>query len=232
MIRIRNIKIRENLNEEEVFKKAILKNKIKPEEVEKWYIYKKSIDARNKEDIFYNYTIDVELKDKKKERRFEKVEQIEFPKINVNRKSEYHPVIIGAGPAGLFAGLIMVNNGVKPIILERGKKIEERIKDVEDFIQNRKFNTVSNIQFGEGGAGTFSDGKLNTGNSSNVYTRKVLEEFVKFGAPKEILYPARFWARFRTGFWASLPAPSPSVILLDSMGSFAHRSRRAMTCLS
>ena len=82
MIRIRNIKIRENLNEEEVFKKAILKNKIKPEEVEKWYIYKKSIDARNKEDIFYNYTIDVELKDKKKERRFEKVEQIEFPKIN------------------------------------------------------------------------------------------------------------------------------------------------------
>ena len=191
MIRIRNIKIRENLNEEEVFKKAILKNKIKPEEVEKWYIYKKSIDARNKEDIFYNYTIDVELKDKKKERRFEKVEQIEFPKINVNRKSEYHPVIIGAGPAGLFAGLIMVNNGVKPIILERGKKIEERIKDVEDFIQNRKFNTVSNIQFGEGGAGTFSDGKLNTGNSSNVYTRKVLEEFVKFGAPKEILYTAK-----------------------------------------
>ena len=191
MIRIRNIKIRENLNEEEVFKKAILKNKIKPEEVEKWYIYKKSIDARNKEDIFYNYTIDVELKDKKKERRFEKVEQIEFPKINVNRKSEYHPVIIGAGPAGLFAGLIMVNNGVKPIILERGKQIEERIKDVEDFIQNRKFNTVSNIQFGEGGAGTFSDGKLNTGNSSNVYTRKVLEEFVKFGAPKEILYTAK-----------------------------------------
>ena len=191
MIRIRNIKIRENLNEEEVFKKAILKNKIKPEEVEKWYIYKKSIDARNKEDIFYNYTIDVELKDKKKERRFEKVEQIELPKINVNRKSEYHPVIIGAGPAGLFAGLIMVNNGVKPIILERGKQIEERIKDVEDFIQNRKFNTVSNIQFGEGGAGTFSDGKLNTGNSSNVYTRKVLEEFVKFGAPKEILYTAK-----------------------------------------
>lgn len=191
MIRIRNIKIRENLNEEEVLKKTISKNKIKPEEVEKWYIYKKSIDARKKEDIFYNYTIDIELKDKKKERRFEKVNQIEFPKMNVNRKSEYHPVIIGAGPAGLFAGLIMVDNGIKPIILERGKQIEERIKDVEDFIQNRKFNTVSNIQFGEGGAGTFSDGKLNTGNSSNVYTRKVLEEFVKFGAPKEILYTAK-----------------------------------------
>ena len=191
MIRLKNIKIRENLNEDEVLKKAVQKNKIKLEEVEKWYIYKKSIDARKKEDIFYNYTIDIELKNKKRENRFEKVEEEEFPKINVNKKSKYQPVIIGAGPAGLFAGLIMVDNGIKPIILERGKKIEERIKDVEEFIQDRKFNVASNIQFGEGGAGTFSDGKLNTGNSSNVYTRKVLEEFVKFGAPKEILYTAK-----------------------------------------
>ena len=191
MIRLKNIKIRENLNEEQVLKKAISKNKIKPEEVERWYIYKKSIDARKKYDIFYNYTIDVQLKNKKKETKFEQVETNEFPSINVNRKSNYQPVIIGAGPAGLFAGLIMVDNGVKPIILERGKQIEERIKDVEEFIQNRKFNITSNIQFGEGGAGTFSDGKLNTGNSSNAYTRKVLEEFVKFGAPKEILYTAK-----------------------------------------
>ena len=159
--------------------------------MEKWYIYKKSIDARKKDDIFYNYTIDVELKNKKKETKFEQVEINKFTKINVNRKSNYQPVIIGTGPAGLFAGLIMVDNGIKPIILERGKQIEERIKDVEEFVQNRKFNTASNIQFGEGGAGTFSDGKLNTGNSSNVYTRKVLEEFVKFGAPKEILYTAK-----------------------------------------
>ena len=191
MIRLKNIKIRENLNEEQVFKKAISKNKIRQEEVEKWYIYKKSIDARKKEDIFYNYTIDVELKNKKKETKFEQVKINKFPKINVNRKSNYQPVIIGTGPAGLFAGLIMVDNGIKPIILERGKQIEERIKDVEEFVQNRKFKTASNIQFGEGGAGTFSDGKLNTGNSSNVYTRKVLEEFVKFGAPKEILYTAK-----------------------------------------
>lgn len=191
MIRLKNIKIRENLNEEQVFKKAISKNKIRPEEVEKWYIYKKSIDARRKDNIFYNYSIDVELKNKKKETKFEQVETNEFPKININRKSNYQPVIIGAGPAGLFAGLIMVENGVRPIILERGKRIEERIKDVEEFVQNRKFNVASNIQFGEGGAGTFSDGKLNTGNSSNLYTRKVLEEFVKFGAPNEILYTAK-----------------------------------------
>ena len=191
MIRLKNIKIRENLNEEQVLKKAIFKNKIKPEEVEKWYIYKKSIDARKKDDIFYNYTIDIELKDKRKERKFEKIEQVESLKINVNIKNDCHPVIIGAGPAGLFAGLVMVENGVKPIILERGKRIEERIKDVEEFVKNRRFNITSNIQFGEGGAGTFSDGKLNTGNSSNAYTRKVLEEFVKFGAPKEILYTSK-----------------------------------------
>lgn len=191
MIRLKDIKIRENLTEQEVLKKAILKNKIKEEDVNKWYIYKKSIDARKKEDIYYNYTIDVELKDRKKEKRYEQVEKYEFPKINVNRNSIYNPVIIGAGPAGLFAGLILVESGLKPIILERGKAVEERIKDIEEFIKNKKFNTSSNIQFGEGGAGTFSDGKLNTGNSSNIYSRKVLEEFVRFGAPKEILYTSK-----------------------------------------
>lgn len=191
MIRLRDIKIKEDLTNEQVFQKAISKYKIKPEEVEKWYIQRKSIDARKKEEIYYNYTIDLELKDKKKENRFERVEEYKFPEIQVTRSSKYQPVIIGAGPAGLFAGLVLVQNGIKPIILERGKQIEDRIKDVEEFIKNKKFNTSSNIQFGEGGAGTFSDGKLNTGNSAGVYSRKVLDEFVKFGAPEEILYTAK-----------------------------------------
>lgn len=191
MIRLKDIKIREDLNNEQVFQKAISKNKIKQEEVSKWYIYKKSIDARKKDDIYYNYTLDLELKDKKKEKKYEQVEEYKFPEIKVTRKSEYAPVIIGAGPAGLFAGLILVDNGIKPIILERGKQVEERIKDVEEFIKNKKFNISSNIQFGEGGAGTFSDGKLNTGNSLGIYSRKVLEEFVRFGAPAEILYTAK-----------------------------------------
>lgn len=191
MIRLKDIKIREDLSNEQVFQKAISKNKIKQEEVSKWYIYKKSIDARKKDDIYYNYTIDLELKDKNKEKKYEQVEEYKFPEIKVTRKSEYQPVIIGAGPAGLFAGLILVDNGIKPIILERGKQVDERIKDVEEFIKNKKFNISSNIQFGEGGAGTFSDGKLNTGNTSGVYSRKVLEEFVRFGAPTEILYTAK-----------------------------------------
>ena len=107
MIRLRDIKIREDLNNEGVFKKAISKNSIKPEEVSRWYIYKKSIDARKKEDIYYNYTIDLELKDKKKEKKYEQIEEFKFPEIQIKRKSEYSPVIIGAGPAGLFAAYLI-----------------------------------------------------------------------------------------------------------------------------
>lgn len=191
MIRIDNIKIRENLSDTEVFKKAIEKNKIKKEEVEEWHIYKKTIDARKKEDIYYNYSINIKLKDEKREIKFGKVKEEKWQEIEVKRNSKYKPVIIGMGPAGLFAGLLLVENGIKPIILERGKCVEERIKDVENFANNREFSPVSNIQFGEGGAGTFSDGKLNTGNSANMYSRKVLEEFVKFGAPEEILYTSK-----------------------------------------
>ncbi len=191
MIRIDNIKIRENLSDTEVFKRAITKNKIKQEEVEEWHIYKKSIDARKKEDIYYNYSINIKLKDEKREIKFGKVKEEKWQEIEVKRNSKYKPVIIGMGPAGLFAGLLLVENGIKPIILERGKCVEERIKDVENFANNREFSPVSNIQFGEGGAGTFSDGKLNTGNSANMYSRKVLEEFVEFGAPEEILYTSK-----------------------------------------
>lgn len=191
MIRLNNIKIRENLSDTEVFKRAIAKNKINQEEVKEWHIYKKSIDARKKDDIYYNYSINIKLKDGKKENKFEKVKEEEWQEIEVKRNSKYKPVIIGMGPAGLFAGLLLVANGIKPIILERGKCVEERIKDVENFANNRKFSPISNIQFGEGGSGTFSDGKLNTGNSANMYSRKVLEEFVRFGAPEEILYTAK-----------------------------------------
>ena len=149
MIRIKDIKIREDLLEEKVLEKALQKNRLQKEDVKKWYIYKKSIDARKKEDIFYNYTIDIELKDNNKEKRFEKIEEYKMPEIKVKRTSKIQPVIIGAGPAGLFSALIFVENGIKPILIERGKRVEDRVKDVEEFINNRKFNPKSNIQFGE-----------------------------------------------------------------------------------
>ncbi|MEG1639279.1 MAG: hypothetical protein RR274_07025, partial [Erysipelotrichaceae bacterium] len=91
------------------------------------------------------------------------------------------------GPAGLFAGITLIRNGIKPIIIEQGESIENRIKSVNDFLLTGKLNSNSNIQFGEGGAGTFSDGKLTTGINS-PFCKKVLQTFVDFGAPKQILY--------------------------------------------
>ncbi len=190
MYRLNNIKIMENLTEEQVIERALNKYRIRKEDVKEAYIYKRSIDARDKSDVHYNYAIDVELNKKINLKGVILVKKYEFEKINVKRNSIYSPVIVGAGPAGLFAALILVDNGIKPIIIERGSCVEKRIKDIDEFVNNGKLNTKSNIQFGEGGAGTFSDGKLTTGNNSQ-YSRKVLEEFVKFGAPKEILYIAK-----------------------------------------
>lgn len=187
MLRLENIKIREDLTDEDVVREACKKYQISFSDVEYYNIFKKSIDARNKDDIFYNYTIDVKYTGKGG-KEIKKVTKESYQiDINKKRKSEERPVIIGAGPAGLFCALILVQNGIKPIIIEQGKKVEERKKDVDEFLRNGKLNVNSNVQFGEGGAGTFSDGKLTTG-VNNPLCRRVLKEFVNFGAPKQIMY--------------------------------------------
>lgn len=188
--RLENIKIRENLTENEILEKACKKYKINFSDIENYEIFKASIDARNKDDIHYIYTIDVKLKNNVKILNAKKVDIAKKTvslKQTVKRKSLLRPVIIGSGPAGLFCSLVLAYNGLKPILIEQGKCVEERQKDIEEFLENRKLNVLSNVQFGEGGAGTFSDGKLTTGISS-IYCKNILEEFVKYGAPKEILY--------------------------------------------
>ena len=190
MYRLSNIKIKENLSEEEIINIALEKYNIEKSNVKKAYIFKRSIDARRKEDIFFSYSVDVELIKKQNIKNAQEVQEYTFPNINVLRESKYRPVIVGAGPAGLFAALILVENGINPIIIEQGAKVEKRIEEVDKFIKKGILNNRTNIQFGEGGAGTFSDGKLTTGNNS-IYSRKVLEEFVRFGAPKEIMYVAK-----------------------------------------
>ena len=187
MIKITNIKIKADLSDDELFEKIYKKYKINKNDVTERRIIKKSIDARNKADIFYNYSLELECKNENKIKNVQIVKKEEPFKIIVNRKSSKRPVIIGAGPAGLFSALTLAQNGIKPIIIEQGKTVDERKKDVEEFQKTGKLNTLSNVQFGEGGAGTFSDGKLTSG-IHNPLCKIVLKEFYNFGAPEQILY--------------------------------------------
>ncbi len=189
MYRIENIKIRKDLNKKELIEFICKKYKINIKSILSWSIFKKSIDARDKNDVFYNYTIDIDSNKKIRNAKFIEEQRIEF--INLcNNHNDVKPVIVGAGPAGIFCALTLVRNGIKPIIIEQGSKVEERIKDVQKFRETGKLNTKSNVQFGEGGAGTFSDGKLTSG-VNNVYAKKVIQEFYNFGAPEEILYTSK-----------------------------------------
>ena len=187
MIKITNIKIKADLSDDELFEKIYKKYKINKNDVTERRIIKKSIDARHKADIFYNYSVELECKNENKIKNVQIVKKEEPFKIIVNRKSSKRPVIIGAGPAGLFSALTLAQNGIKPIIIEQGKTVDERKKDVEEFQKTGKLNTLSNVQFGEGGAGTFSDGKLTSG-IHNPLCKIVLKEFYNFGAPEQILY--------------------------------------------
>lgn len=192
-LKIDNIKIREDLRQVDIIKKACIKNKIDFNLVQDWQILKKSIDARNKNDIFYNYAVMLEVKkDMDKKHLSKNVSIITDEKLSINeikvlRKSSRSPIIIGAGPAGLFCALTLIDNGIKPIIVEQGKEVNKREQDVNLFFKEGILNTSSNVQFGEGGAGTFSDGKLTT-NLHTPLCKKVIDEFIKFGAPDQIAY--------------------------------------------
>lgn len=188
MLKISGIKMPINSTNEDLLNKTLSILGVK--KVNSFKISKKSIDARKKNNIFYVFNVDVEtdnetelLKSLKNVTKTEKNEYI-FP---ASKKSISRPVIIGTGPAGLFSGLVLAQNGYNPILLERGSEVSERTKEVLNFWENGILNTKTNVQFGEGGAGTFSDGKLTTGIKDFRIT-KVLEEFVRFGAPEEILY--------------------------------------------
>ena len=192
-LKIDNIKIREDLSQVDIIKKACIKNKIDFNLVQDWQILKKSNDARNKNDIFYNYAVMLEVKkdiDKKHLSKNVSIitdEEVSTNEIKVLRKSSRSPIIIGAGPAGLFCALTLIDNGIKPIIVEQGKEVNKREQDVNLFFKEGVLNTSSNVPFGEGGAGTFSDGKLTT-NLHTPLCKKVIDEFIKFGAPDQIAY--------------------------------------------
>ena len=190
MLRIRQVKVR-------VEEKDKLKNKIasklgvKADDIKSIKILKESIDARKKPEIYYVYEVAVDLDNYKKIIKNSDVEDYveEEYKLKVTKKLNKRPIIVGSGPAGLFAAYMLSTYGCNPIIIERGEKIEDRVKSVEEFWKSGKLNLNSNVQFGEGGAGTFSDGKLNTlVKDKENRCKKVFEIFIENGAPEDILY--------------------------------------------
>ncbi len=194
MLRVPNIKLSINEDENKLKYKIISKLKIKENDLLDYKIFRKSVDAREKHIIYFVYTVDVKVRDEVKVLKTFKNKDIkkspdmsyEKPAIG-SEKLNHFPVIIGTGPSGLCAGLILSQYGYKPILLERGEDVDSRSRKINDFWNKGSLDVESNVQFGEGGAGTFSDGKLTT-LIKDKRCRKVLEEFVKAGAPKEILY--------------------------------------------
>lgn len=190
MLRISNIKLSLDESESDLMSKL---NKILGRKIKNFTIAKKSIDARKKNDVHFVYAVDVEADDE--ERLAKKIKNAQLIKNTEYRfpsgnKINGPIVIVGTGPAGMMCALTLAENGYKIIMLERGKCVEERRADVERFWKSGELDTESNVQFGEGGAGTFSDGKLTTG-VNDFRIRKVLEEFHAHGAPEEILYTAK-----------------------------------------
>lgn len=193
MLRVTGIRLSLDQEESMLPDELAKKLKIERDKIVFWRIWKKSLDARRKSSINFVYTIDFTVENENE--IIKKINKKGVSKaIDQERKykkknffSDNRPVIIGTGPAGLFAGLVLAEMGYKPILLERGKKIEDRVKDVREFWNTGKLNVESNVQFGEGGAGTFSDGKLTT-MINDPRSRKVLQYFVEAGAPEEILY--------------------------------------------
>ena len=195
MIRIRDIILPPEHDKNTLCYCAAQVLKVRSSDITSLQIFKRSLDARKKPELSWVYTVDVTLR--KGERQL--VKQLRNKKVTYEEPyyykapkctSDHRPVVVGFGPAGIFAALVLAMSGLKPIVLERGQAVEDRMESVSAFRRGGALDPESNIQFGEGGAGTFSDGKLNTG-TKNERIRWVLHQFVKAGAQEEILYDAK-----------------------------------------
>jgi uncharacterized FAD-dependent dehydrogenase len=192
MLRLTDIKLPLD-HSREALKAAILKKLNLPAEVLlEWHVFRRAHDARNKIAISCIYTVDVTLKDESRApANVRPTPDMDYRPVAKPPARFQRPLVIGAGPCGLFAALILAQTGFRPIILERGKVVRERTKDTWGLWRRSVLNPESNVQFGEGGAGTFSDGKLYSQIKDPRHLgRKVLTEFVKAGAPEEILTEA------------------------------------------
>ena len=196
-IRINNINLGLDDNESLLEKKVCKKLKITSDDINKLIIVKKSIDARKKNDIKFTYCIDVICdKEKKilsrihdKDVKFEEIKERE-PIAKGDLELNSRPVVVGFGPAGIFAALTLAREGYKPIVYERGEDVDKRTETVDKFWKTGELDLESNVQFGEGGAGTFSDGKLTT-RIKDFRCAFVLVLLIKGLAPREIKYESK-----------------------------------------
>jgi len=197
MIRIRDISLPPEHSVHQLPFEAARLLKVPNSKIRRLNIVRRSIDARKKPDIRVIYTVDVQVDGSEnkilkqsgcKRASLARFERYKPPRTD--REGTFRPVVVGFGPAGMFAALVLAMSGLKPIVLERGKDADSRQADVEKFFTTGVLDPKSNVQFGEGGAGTFSDGKLNTG-VNNPRISWVLEQFVKAGAQEEILFDAK-----------------------------------------
>jgi hypothetical protein len=202
MIRINQLKLPEKHTTEDIRKKAARLLRIQPEMITELIIRKRSLDARKKPELYYSYVADLVLAPAANEKKL--VQRCKDPQIALHTEPEYHfpepgsqrmnnrPVVIGTGPAGLFCGLMLARHGYQPLLLERGEDVEARRARVDHFWKTGELDVRSNVQFGEGGAGTFSDGKLNTlVKDPAKRNHLVLDIFHEFGADASILYESK-----------------------------------------
>ncbi len=195
MLRFSNIKL--SIDEKTEAVQEVIRKLIGNREWKSFRLVKKALDARNRNQAYFIYTVDIELPEEEKilpQIEWNSVELISpEPELNIkfHGAPKNRPLIIGSGPAGMFAGLALAEAGCKPLIIERGEDVKKRTSSVQKFWNKGLLNPQSNVQFGEGGAGTFSDGKLMSGIKKDSYTSKVFAELVEAGAPEEILYLAK-----------------------------------------
>jgi uncharacterized FAD-dependent dehydrogenase len=201
MLRINELKLPLNHAEADLPAAICERLGIGPQDLVEFTVFKRSYDARKRAAIVLIYAIDVQVRDEAKVlARFARDPHV-LPSPDTSYKfvqaakppaGTPRPIVVGTGPCGLFVALVLAQMGLNPLVLERGKAVRERTVDTFGFWRKRKLNTESNVQFGEGGAGTFSDGKLYSQiKDPKHYGRKVLTEFVKAGAPEEILYVSK-----------------------------------------